>query len=214
MSESISLAANARTCRGSRAADKLRKQGLLPGIVYGHKQDAVSVTVNAGEFDRAVRIKHARVFDLNLNGKAETVLVREVQWDHLGDRILHVDFARVDKDEKVKVTVPVKLKNAPKTTGGGVLDQPFHTLHIECLAIAIPDDITIDITDLTLGNPIHVRELKLPQGVTVLEGPETVVVQLKLPGQEPAAVIAPPAEGGTGPEVIKKEKKVDEADEK
>jgi large subunit ribosomal protein L25 len=214
MSEAVTLAANAREGRGSRAAGKLRKQGLLPGIVYGHKQNPVSVTVSYAEFDRAVRVKHARVLDLSLAGHVETVLIRDVQWDHLGDTILHVDFARVDKNEKVRVTVPVKLKNVPKTTGGGVLDQPFHTLHIECLAVSIPDEITIDITNLTLGHPIHVRELTLPAGVSVLEGPEAVIVQLKLPGQEPAAVIAPPAEGGSGPEVIKKEKKAEDADEK
>lgn len=214
MSEAVTLAASAREGRGSRVAGKLRKQGLLPGIVYGHKQDPVSVTVNYVEFDKAVRVKHARVLDLSLGGHVETVLIRDVQWDHLGDTILHVDFARVDKNEKVRVTVPVKLKNVPKTTGGGVLDQPFHTLHIECLAVSIPDEITIDITNLTLGHPIHVRELTLPSGVSVLEGPETVIVQLKLPGQEPAAVIAPPAEGGSGPEVIKKDKKTEDADEK
>jgi large subunit ribosomal protein L25 len=217
MSDTVTLAATPRPGRGTRAAAKLRKSGQLPAIVYGHKEEAVAVSVSALEFDRAVRVKHARVLDLTLSGKTEKVLIRELQWDHLGSHMVHVDFERVSADEKVQVTVPVKLKNAPKTTGGGVLDQPFHTLHIECLAIAIPDDITIDVTDLTLGNPIHVRELKLPEGVTVLEGPETIIVQLKLPGQEPApvATAGPAAEGGTGPEVIKKEKKVeDEADEK
>jgi large subunit ribosomal protein L25 len=214
MSESVTLTADVRTSRGTRASGKLRKQGLLPGIVYGHKQDPVSVTVPYLDFERAIRIKHARVLDLKLAGKVETVLIREVQWDHLGDTMMHADFARIDKNEKVKVTVPVKLRNAPKTTGGGVLDQPFHQVHIECLAVSIPDEITIDITGLTLGNPIHVRELILPNGVSVLEKPETIIVQLKLPGQEPAVVLAPPVEGGSGPEVIKKEKKVEDADEK
>lgn len=215
MSENVTLTATARSGRGTRAAGKLRKQGQLPAVVYGHKEDTVAVSVPAAEFDRAVRVKHARVLDLVIGSKTETVLIRELQWDHLGSHIVHADFARVSKDEKVKVTIPVKLKNAPKSTGGGVLEQPYHTLHIECLAIAIPDEIVIDVTELTMGHPIHVRELTLPDGVTVLEGPETIVVQLKLPGQEPEPTIVPVAETGSGPELIKKEKKADdEADEK
>ena len=154
MSDSVTLTATPRTSYGSRASQKLRKQGQLPAIVYGHKEAVVSVTVPYLEFDRAVRVKHVRVLDLVIGAKTEKVLIRELQWDHLGSEMVHVDFARVSKDEKVKVTIPVKLKNAPKSTGGGVLDQPFHTLHVECLAIAIPEEITIDVTDLTLGHPI------------------------------------------------------------
>lgn len=215
MAETVALAAQARQGRGSRKAAQLRKQGLVPGIVYGHKQDNVQVAVSAEELDRAIRVLHARVLDLKLDGATETVLIRELQWDHLGAQMVHVDFARVSKDEKVRVTIPVHLKNAPKSTGGGVLDQPLHTLHIECLAVAIPDDITIDITNLTLGNPIHVRELTLPEGVKVFEAPEAVVVQLKLPGVEPAPAAAAAGPAGVAPtaaepEVIKKEKKAEE----
>ncbi|QEL15267.1 50S ribosomal protein L25 [Limnoglobus roseus] len=213
MSQTVSLATEPRTGTGSRAAQKLRKQGLLPAVIYGHKEETVAVTVNAKELHRAIVTLHARVLDLSVGGKTETVLIRELQWDHLGSEMMHVDFARISKDEKVKVTVPVKLKNAPKSMGGGVLDQPFHQLHIECLATAIPDDITIDITNLTLGQPIHVKELTLPEGVKVLESQEVVVVQLKLPGAEAAAPT--PIDGtATGPEVIKPEKKKgDEEDE-
>lgn len=180
----------------------------MPGIVYGHKEANVAVSVAADELDRLIRVQHARVLNLQLDGKTETVLVRDLQWDHLGRHMLHVDFARVSATDRVKVTVPVELRNSPKATGGGVLDQPLHTLHIECSPTAIPEAIRIDITNLTLGAPIHVRELNLPAGVTVLEAPEAVVVQLKLPGAEPAA--AAPAEPGAGPEVIKKEKKTDD----
>jgi large subunit ribosomal protein L25 len=217
MAEVVKLAARPRDGRGSRKAAKLRKQGLVPGVVYGHKEAVVHVAVSAEELDRAIRVLHARVLDLTLDGTTQSVLIRELQWDHLGSEMVHVDFARVSKDEKVKVVIPVKLKNAPKSTGGGVLDQPLHTLHVECLAIAIPDDITIDITNLTLGEPIHVKELAVPEGVKVMESPEAVVVQLKLPGVEPAPVAAAAAPGvapeAAEPEVIKKEKKAEEPEE-
>jgi large subunit ribosomal protein L25 len=208
----MSLAAQPRAGSGSRAADKLRKQGLIPGVVYGHKEATVSVAVNAEELDRAIRVQHARVLDLQLDGKKETVLIRELQWDHLGRTMLHVDFARVSESDRVRVTVPVELRNAPKVTGGGVLDQPLHTLHVECSPAKIPEAIRIDITNLTLGAPIHVRELQLPEGVKVLDPAEAVVVQLKLPGVEPTAPTVP-AEPGAGPEVIKKEKKAEEETE-
>lgn len=211
MAQTAALKAEPRDGAGSRKADKLRKAGRIPAVIYGHKEATVSVSVAADELDRLIRVQHARVLELDVGGKKETVLIRDLQWDHLGRHMLHVDFARVSATDTVKVTVPVELRNSPKATGGGVLDQPLHTLHIECSPTAIPDSIRIDITNLTLGAPIHVRELALPAGVKVLEAAEAVVVQLKLPGVE--AVAATPAEPGAGPEVIKKEKKTDDEPE-
>lgn len=216
MSQIVKLKTTPRTNSGSRAASKLRKQGLVPGIVYGHKLANAAVAVSAEELDRAIRVLHARMLELELDGKPETVLIREVQWDAFGKEMMHVDFERKDASEKVKVTVPVELRNAPKVTGGGVLDQPLHTLHVECPLGSIPEAIRIDITNLTLGQPIHVKELTLPEGVKVLESPEAVVVQLKLPGVE--AVVAPTAAvpgavPAAEPEVIKKEKKESEDEE-
>ena len=210
----VSLKAQTRAGSGSRAALKIRKQGQIPGIVYGHKEANIAVAVSAEELDRAIRVQHARVLDLMIDGKKETVLIRELQWDAFGRQMLHVDFARVSESDRVRVSVPVELRNAPKVTGGGVLDQPFHTLHVECSPVKIPEAIRVDITNLTLGSPIHVKELQVPEGVKVLESPEAVVVQLKLPGVE--AVVAPVAAEvgvGVGPEVIKKEKKVEEPEE-
>jgi large subunit ribosomal protein L25 len=209
MSAPVALDAQVRTGSGSRRAAALRKKGLLPGIVYGHKQDAVQVAVNAEAFDAAVRKQHARSLDLNIAGTTETVLIKELQWCHLGKDMLHVDFVRVDRNERVRVTIPVELRGAPKSMGGGVLEQPLHAIHVECLATAIPDGVRIDITNLTLGHPIHVRELSLPEGVTALEAAEAVVVQIKLPGQE---VVAEPT-GEAEPEVLtaKKPKEGEEA---
>ena len=215
MSAIVSLKVESRAGTGSRAADKLRKQGKVPGIVYGHKQPNVAVAVSAEELDRAIRVQHARVLDLTLDGTTETVLIRELQWDYLGKVMMHVDFERKSRTELVRVTIPVELRNAPKATGGGVLDQPLHTLHVECPLGSIPDAIRIDLTNLTLGAPVHVRELTLPEGVKVLDPAEAVVVQLKLPGVEAAPVAAgAAATGAAEPEVIKKEKKTDDEDEK
>jgi large subunit ribosomal protein L25 len=214
MSEIATLAAQPRTAIGSRAAAKLRKQGLIPGVVYGHKEAVTHIAVNAEELDRAIRVLHARTFNLSVDGKTDTVLIKELQWDHLGSVMLHVDFERRSLTERVKVNVPVELRNTPKATGGGVLDQPLHRLHVECPLGSIPEAIRIDITGLTLGSPVHVRELKLPEGVTVLDPPEAVVVQLKLPGAE-AAVPGTETTEGAEPEVLTAKKpKDDEAEGK
>jgi len=222
MAQTVTLKATPRTGKGSRSAAKLRKQGLVPGIIYGHKLENAAVAVSAEELDRAIRVLHVRMLSLELDGKPETVLIREVQWDPFGKQMMHVDFERKSASEKVKVTVPVELRNTPKVTGGGVLDQPLHTLHVECPLGSIPESIRIDITNLTLGEPIHVKDVAVPEGVRVLESPEAVVVQLKLPGIEPTAA-APTAAGAAAgapaatpaePEVIKKEKKVEEPEEK
>jgi large subunit ribosomal protein L25 len=212
MAGNVSLAAQTRAGSGTRAAVKIRKQGQIPGIVYGHKEANIAVAVSAEELDRAIRVQHARVLDLVIDGKKETVLIRELQWDAFGRQMMHVDFARVSESDRVRVTVPVELRNSPKITGGGVLDQPYHSLHVECSPASIPEAIRIDITNLTLGAPIHVKELQVPAGVTVLEPAEAVVVQLKLPGAE-AAVPVVAGETGAGPELIKKDKKAEDAEE-
>ncbi len=212
MSDIAKLAAEPRTATGSRAARKLRKQGRIPAVVYGHKEEVAHVTVDAEELDRAIRVLHARTFQLSVGGKTDTVLIKELQWDHLGKEMVHIDFERHDLTELVRVTVPVELRGMPKATGGGVLDQPMHTLHVECPLGSIPESIRVDISALTLGQPIHVKELTVPQGVKVLDPGEAVVVHLKLPGAE--APVAPAGEGeGAEPEVLSAKKPKEGEDE-
>ena len=209
MSELVSLVVQPRTATGTRASKRVRAKGLIPGVIYGHKEAVINVSLPAKELDTAIRVKHARTLEITLDGKKETVLIRELQWDYLGKEMVHIDLWRVGKDEKVKVTVPVELKGVPKISGGAVLDQPMHALHIECLAVAIPAAIKVDISAMALGAPIHVRDLTLPDGVTVLENPDLVVVHLKVPGAEPEPVEATVAE----PEVLTAKKPKDGEEE-
>jgi|YNPMSStandDraft_1061717.scaffolds.fasta_scaffold00904_15 large subunit ribosomal protein L25 len=204
------LKAIVRNSRGTRAARKLRHQGLVPAIIYGHKQENVPVAVPRHDIDHIVRVQHSRMITLDVNGHTETVLIREVQWDVFGREIIHVDFERKTAAEKVRVVVPIELRNVPKQSGGAVLDQPLHTVHVECPLGNIPEVIRVDITHLSVGHPIHVKDLVVPEGVRILEQPEAVVVQLKMPGAAEAAA-APTAEiAPAAPEVIKKERKTEE----
>ncbi len=205
MSQAVALAVHVREGKGTRIARKLRDTGMIPGIVYGHKETPVQVTVTAKEFNHAVRVLKARTIEIVLGGKKETVLIKDLQFDYLSKHIVHFDLLRVSASDTVKVKVKVELRGAPKTTGGGVLEQPLHELHIECGATAIPESVRVDISALQLGHPIHVSDLKLPPGVTVLEADDAVVVQLKLPGQEPEVAEAETAE----PEVLTAKKPKD-----
>jgi large subunit ribosomal protein L25 len=204
MAESQVLETQPRTTQGSRAARKLRKQGRIPAVIYGHKEATVAVTLSGEDLEKAIR-QGTRVVDLKTSAKLEKALIREVQWDHLGKDVLHVDFTRVSADERIRVNVPVELRGiAPGVTGGtGVLDQPLHSLTIECLAISIPESIRVAVNELQLGMAIHVRDLVLPPGVTAMNDPDAIVVHVtaKLVEPEPTAAAAP-VEGAAEPEII------------
>src|ERR1700754_5182122 len=112
MAASIAISAEPRSALGSRANKRLRDTGKVPGVVYGHKEAVVPVTLPKKELVNHLN-RGTHVFDLGLSGKTEKVLVKEVQYDHLGVEVLHVDFARVSADERVEVTVPLELKGEP-----------------------------------------------------------------------------------------------------
>jgi large subunit ribosomal protein L25 len=202
MADSVTLAAQKREGRGTKAAERLRKQGRVPAVLYGHKEAVVSVSLARDELLAALR-HGARVVDLKTDGTAETALIREVQWDHLGKEVLHVDFTRVSKDERIHVSVRIELRGtAPGVTAGGVLDQPLHAVEIECLAVSIPESIRVPVGELQIDGSIHVRDLHLPEGVTVLTDPDAVVVHVAPKMVEPEPAAAAPAAEGAEPEVI------------
>ena len=142
MAETVALVVKARNENGSQAARKLRRKGQVPAVLYGHKEATVHLSLDLDEFTKALR-HGARVVDLKTDGgKDEKALIRDLQWDHLGKSLLHIDFARVSLDERIHVTVRLELRGiAPGVNAGGVLDQPLHEVEIECLAISIPETI-------------------------------------------------------------------------
>ena len=204
MAESVQLAAQKREGHGTRAAERLRKQGRIPAVVYGHKEATVSVSVLAEDFLDAFR-HGTRVVNLQTDGSGQTALIREIQWDPLGKDVLHIDFARVAADERVHVHVRIELRGtAPGVNAGGVLDQPLHTLAIDCLALNMPESIRVNIGELQIDGAIHVKDLQLPPDVKALDDPEAVVVHVQAPLAEAAAA---PAPGETAePEVIGRQK--------
>jgi large subunit ribosomal protein L25 len=202
MAQTAQITAKPRAELGSRANKRLRDAGLLPGVIYGHKEAIVPVTLPRKE--TVNHLKHgAHVFDLSVGGKSEKVLVKEVQYDHLGLEVIHVDFARVSLDEKVEVTVPVELKGEPKgEKDGGVLQQIINELEVECLVTDIPEKILHNVSEMALDDVVRIKDLQLPQGVRVLQDGELIVAQVREIKEEEVAPAV--VEGEAEPEVIGK----------
>lgn len=217
MAEAVLLSTKPRKDYGKVNARRLRRQGMVPAVIYGHKEATLAVSLQGDDLKRAVR-HGVRVVDVQAEGKVEKALIKEVQWDHLGLEILHVDFARVAADERIEVNVRVELRGtAAGIATGGVIDQPIHLLAVECLAIAVPDSIRVNVAALQLGQAIHVKELALPGGVKALTDPDAVVVQVIAKLLEPEAAAAPEGAAITAeqaePEVIRRERPAEEEEE-
>jgi len=210
MVESAILEVEKRTSKGSRESRRMRKKGLLPGVVYGHKQETISVTLSSETLTNLVR-HGVRVVDLQFGSAKDKALIRELQWDHLGKEILHVDFARVSEEERIEVEVRLEIRGtAPGIAAGGVLDQPIHSLRIECLAIRIPDSLRVNVGELQIGSAIHVKDVKLPEGVVALDEPDAIVIQVVQREDEKEAA---PAEGVAEPEIIGRKVAEEETEE-
>jgi len=196
------LQAKKRDISGTKACRRLRAQGDIPAILYGHKEEAVAIQVHKDELGRALR-HHARMFDLKVGRKKNTVLLKAVQYNALGDEIVHADFIRIAMDEKITLDVPIELKGLPKAEHS-VLQQTLDHLEIECLPSDIPEAFILPVSDLVIGQSIHVRDIAALEGVTVLTDPETIVVTLTAAAAEAVAVEqpAPVGEGAEEPEVI------------
>ena len=195
-----------RKAAGSRAAARLRKAGKLPGIVYGHKIDPEPVVLNYKEFE--THLHHGvHLVNLDMGGKAQSCLIKDVQYDHLGSTLLHVDLARVDLTDRVTVHVPLELKGTAKgVSDGGVLRQEMMDLEVECPVASIPEAIRIVVTEFPLDFVLHVKEIQLPPGVTPTADPETVVLTVRVPVVREAVPTAPAEGGPAEPEVIAKGK--------
>ncbi len=209
MANVVTLEVFPRETSGTKAARRLRREGIVPANVYGHDQPPRNVQIPADSVKRLLQ-SGVRVVDLTLNGATQKTLLSDVQWDTFGQHILHVDFLRVDANERVEVKVPVHTRGtAPGVLAGGILEQPHHELTVDCLAVEIPQEIVVRIHSLDIGGVIHVRELTdLPDGVKILENEDEVVLQIIAP-TEPTE--EEEAEGAAEPEVVGK--KGDEAGE-
>jgi large subunit ribosomal protein L25 len=214
MSQTHELSAETREAVGTRNCKRLREEGKLPAVLYGHKLGTAHIALDAKE-----AISHfeagEKVFELKLEGKSETALLKDLAYDYLGRRIIHVDFERVDLDEKVTVNIPIHLKGDAKglRAAGALMIHPANDIEIECRVRDMEDSFDVDVSHLEVGDSLHAGELKLPDSWELKSDPETVLAAI-LVKQEEAEGEEVEVEAGDGePEVIAEKKDDAEAGE-
>jgi large subunit ribosomal protein L25 len=209
MSE-ITIEVQPREESGKNANRRLRAGGLIPAVVYGGGKESVSIQINRKSFLETIKGggSENRIFLLKLGdtGKERQAMVRDMQVHPITRQVLHIDIQRVLMSEKIRIQVPVELVGTPYgvKTEGGILDFVTREVHIECLPGDIPNHLELDITDVHVGQHVEAAKLKLPDGVTLLDEPDRVIVALSHARTEEAA-----AEGAADrpePEIIKRGK--------
>ncbi|MCA9280034.1 MAG: 50S ribosomal protein L25 [Phycisphaeraceae bacterium] len=180
------LNADVRERPGSKYAQRLRQNGKLPAVMYGHGQDPVSITMDAAETLSHIS-KGEKLFTLKMTGGDQTVLLRDLQFDYLGNNIIHADFSRVDLEERIHTRVHVRLKGDAigLKSAGAILIHPVTELDIECKVANLPDEVIVDISSLEVGASIHVRDITLPlPTMKMLSDGDGVVAHIVVQGEE------------------------------
>jgi large subunit ribosomal protein L25 len=170
MAQVITIEAQRRDRAGKGAARQTRREGLVPGVVYGNKEQPLLVAMEFHKFDRVLRTPgfFTHLVDLAVDGATHRVLPRDVQFDPVTDRVTHVDFLRVSSGTTITVMIPVEFVNQDKSPGlkrGAVLTVVRHEIEVEAPADAIPERITVDCSGFDVAESIHISAVKLPEGV-------------------------------------------------
>ena len=213
----ITLTGSRRQQLGKGGARKSRAAGQIPGILYGHGEDPVSVAIGAVEFDQAMRGRPGAnpLVNLKLEGHEVSALIRAVQYDPLTHGILHIDFQHISLTESVEVQVAIHLTGLAigVKDAGGILEHSLRSIEVRCLPTAIPSSIDVDVSALSIGDSIHVRDLSVAN-VTILTDRDATVAAVVAPTvmeEKPAEEVA--ATATAEPEVIAKGKKEEEGEE-
>lgn len=201
MEKTLKLKAEVRKHTGSKTAVLVRKQGKIPAIVYGHKEEPVAISLDRHDFTEGIH-HGQRLMDVQLGKKKESVIIKDLQYDHLGKNIIHADLMRVSATERVKVNVPVELKGTAKGThSGGIIEEHIDGLEVECKVTDIPETIVVRVNDIDVGENLHAGDIELPEGIRLITDPDALVVTCHLVAAAKTAEEME-AEEPTAPEVI------------
>ncbi len=223
----IALKAETRKVQGTGASRRLRRAEKVPGIVYGGGKDASVIELDHNDIFHKLRNEafHASILDMNLDGKIEPVLLRDVQMHAWKQIVLHVDFQRVAADKKIHMKVPLHFVNADVAPGvklsGGIVSHVVNELDISCLPKDLPEFIEVDLKDLVAGHSLHVSALKMPAGVESVashRGGDPVVATIIIPravaAEETAAAAVSAADVPAANQKAKEEEKKDDKTDK
>jgi large subunit ribosomal protein L25 len=218
----ITVTADVRASRGKNEARRTRRDGQIPGVLYGGNQDPVSIAVSPREIMRIVHSNtgYNTIFNLAVGGGETTpVMVVDQQVDPIKGTLLHADLKRIDLSKRIRVTVPVHTAGEPRgvKVQGGLLEVVTRSVEIECLPDDIPDSFTVDVSDLAIGQSKRASDVAVSGSMKLVSAPDTVIAHVVALRAEAAATTteaAPaPVAGAPEPEVIKKGKKEEEAAE-
>ena len=208
MADQIKLSATSRTEKGKGVAKRLRMEGKLPAVVYGHKTAPIALTIDAKQLLNLIvegKSEH-KLFGLSIEGNGKplekTVMIKELQIHPLKRTFLHVDFFEVAMDEELTLSLALKLVGeAPGVEMGGILQQVRREIEIKCLPSQIPDSVEIDVSALNIGDSVHLNDVQLPEGIKVLDDADLTIV----------TVLAPTVEKEVAPEEVEGELAEEEA---
>ncbi|MEI6126942.1 MAG: 50S ribosomal protein L25 [Pseudomonadota bacterium] len=191
MNETISIHGTTRAKQGKSAVRKIRTNGLIPAVVYGHNFNALSLSLNAGEINKLFKTgrenaEEYRLFKLLIDSSEDTqgtmVMVKEIQRHPLNESIRHIDFFAVRMDEKI--IAPVHIRIVGKSAGvklGGILRHILRELEVKSLPNDIPPHFDVDVTEMQIGDSIHVKDLKVPENIQILTDPEAPIISVLTP---------------------------------
>ena len=212
--EKVSIAASAREGIGVKGAlSKIRAEKNIPAVIYGGHKDPVSVTVSVKDLEKIVKAGKNTLVEVTLNGKPELALVKEVQYHPVTDLPIHADFQRVAMNEKMDVVVPVRLEGtcADIAQYGAIIEHILREIEVRALVSAIPHEIVVDITPMTINKGILAGDIAMPKGVELMTDPQAPVVHLAIPKEEAApAPAAADAAAAAQPESSSTKGKKDE----
>ncbi|UCE81681.1 MAG: 50S ribosomal protein L25/general stress protein Ctc [Deltaproteobacteria bacterium] len=200
--ETVALNARSRKETGKGVARSLRRQALIPAVFYGPKVEPVPLALGSKEVEKVVSSEAPEniLIDLNIeNGEAtesHRAMIKEIQVDPVKQTILHVDFYAITMDQKISLEIPISLTGTPVgVTEGGILQQVSRTIEVSCLPDQIPETLVLDVSDLVIGDSLHVTDLDIPEGVELLVEEKLTV----------ATVVPPTKEEIIEPEILEEE---------
>jgi large subunit ribosomal protein L25 len=208
MSETMTIEVNPREETGKNANRRARAAGKIPAVVYGGGKESVAIQIDRKTLLDTMKGHSGEnpIFLLKLGDKERHAMIRNMEVDPVSRQVLHIDFQRVIMDQKIRVTVPVEIVGTAfgVKTEGGMLDFVTREVHVECLPGQIPKHLEVDVTDVHVGQHVEAKDLKLPEGVILLDDPDKVIISLSHGRLETADEAA--GSERAEPEVIKKTK--------
>lgn len=223
---SLVIKSETRDALGKNASRRIRRSGMVPAVLYGEGAESVSLTLDKKDVIKILKSESGEntLFRISLAGAEKDAMIKSVQIDPTTDEILHADLIRIAMDKAIRVMVPLEVTGEAYgvKTEGGFVDFMTREVEVECLPAAIPERLVVDISGLHLHQSLKVGEVPLPEGVKLISEPTAVAVLIQVPheekveekpAEEAVAEAAAPAEAAE-PEVIKKERKKEEVEEK